>query len=114
MSSILWISFNVYVWYSSFRGLTKSHIYFNGTTSKWTLESLKRPDSYLVTNQLIDNHLPIGTHEWIVGDKSGLCKLPVDSKIELTFSACYPNKYTCNSGHCIALRYFSPWNHNLE
>ena len=87
-----------------YRGLTKSHIYYNLTSSKWILESLISPGVYLTTNKQLSNQIPFGTHQWVVADKSGLCKLPMGSVTDLTLSSCFPNKYTCNSGHCIPLR----------
>ena len=45
--------------------------------------------------------MPIGTTHWKTGAKDHtLCELPSGSVAPLTFSYCYPDKFTCNSGHC--------------
>ena len=44
--------------------------------------------------------MPIGTNHWKTGAKNALCDLPSGSVAPLTFSYCYPDKFTCNSGHC--------------
>ena len=87
-----------------FRGLTKSHIYFNASAQRWHLQSLLDPDSYIITDVKFTDQIPIGTHKWMVATENGLCKMRSGLVTELTFSQCYPEKYTCNSGHCIALR----------
>ena len=79
-----------------FRGVSKSNIFFNATLSKWILQSLINPDFYLESQY---NKLPIGTTHW---KKTGVLSKRDDhaSVIPLTFSFCYPDKFTCNSGHC--------------
>ena len=79
-----------------FRGVSKSNIFFNATLSKWILQSLINPDLYLESQH---NKLPIGTTHW---KKTGALSKSDDhgSVIPLTFSFCYPDKFTCNSGHC--------------
>ena len=32
--------------------------------------------------------------------------LPLGRFVNFTFSTCYPNKFTCASGHCVPLKYF--------
>ena len=51
--------------------------------SKWVLSFLRRP--------------------WFVMEDDGLCGLTNGSVVNLTFSMCYPDKYTCNTGECIPL-----------
>ena len=46
----------------------------------------------------------LGTHVWEVTEDFAICKLMKNQTLELTFSQCYPNKYTCNNGDCINLR----------
>jgi hypothetical protein len=83
------------------RGAKISHIFFNDKTEKWTLQSLKDPTKFVQTGKF-----PIGTSVWEIIDEGGLCGLKSNSTKELTMSLCYPNKYTCNSGDCIPLRYY--------
>ena len=51
----------------------------------------------------LDDGVPIGTHKWVTGSENALCGRLEGYTTEMTFSKCYPNKYTCNSGHCINL-----------
>ena len=83
----------------------KSHIYFNLTSAKWIMASLLKPGVWLETKDTFFHNMPIGTHDWVVGSQHGLCQVPIGNTVKLTFSNCYPNKYTCDSGHCIPLRY---------
>ena len=53
----------------------------------------------------LDEDLPIGTHVWEVTNDFAICKLRQNQTLELTISQCYPDKYTCNNGDCIALAY---------
>ena len=85
-----------------FRGFMKSHIYFNSTTSKWILESLLFPNAWLETEE--QKEIPVGTNLWIVGSEKGMCQIPKGKAVKLTFCTCYPDKFTCKSGHCIPLR----------
>ncbi len=34
-----------------------------------------------------------------------LCNADADTEVQLTFSMCYPDMYSCDSGHCIPLRF---------
>ena len=86
-----------------FRGFSKSHIYYDATTSKWILQSFVNPNISITTKSKWPYDIPLGTVQWQVTTDSGLCQLPKDSVAELTLSICYPDKYTCNSGHCIHL-----------
>ena len=92
---------------TKYRGIMKSHIFYNSTSKHWILESFLKPGFWLETKHKFTSQIPIGTHNWIVGSENGLCQKEAGSIVVLTFSACYPNKYTCNSGHCIPLRYSS-------
>ena len=84
-----------------FRGLSQSHIYFNATLNKWVIRSIRDTEKYLVSNDLDPNDLPLGTHLWQLGTENSLCGKKAGHVMKLTFSTCYPNKYTCDSGHCI-------------
>ena len=46
---------------------------------------------------------PIGSHDWKLKKDKALCNLLNGKKRELTFTQCYPHKFTCGSGHCIPL-----------
>ena len=48
---------------------------------------------------------PLGSRVWILGSELSMCGDDKDKEVTLTLSKCYPDKYTCNSGHCIPLRY---------
>ena len=88
-----------------FRGFTKSHIYYDKESSKWVLESLLEPDYKIVTRGKWPNQIPIGSYEWRVIAENGVCQKPEQSVHRLTFSQCFPNLFTCDTGHCIKLRY---------
>ena len=87
-----------------FRGTTNSHIYFDNSTNRWKMESLRDPSKMLETVNKLPDNLPIGTHIWSVKYEDAICKLNTSQTHELTFTNCFPNKYTCDSGHCIPLR----------
>ena len=50
-----------------------------------------------------DGELPIGVRNWEVKRDYAYCKKESGYKVNLTFSQCYPNKFTCRTGHCISL-----------
>ena len=56
---------------------------------------------YLLLAHPTGSTIPIGTHSWEVGSKSAVCDKAAGALHELTFSTCYPDKYTCNDGSCI-------------
>ena len=80
----------------------KSHIFYNSSTSKWILESLVQPNTWVETEER--KEIPIGTNQWTVASENGFCQSPWGDAVTLTFSTCYPDKFTCKSGHCIPLR----------
>ena len=41
--------------------------------------------------------------QWTVIHENGLCSQESGTTAILTFAQCFPNKYTCNSGHCISI-----------
>ena len=47
--------------------------------------------------------IPIGSYSWKTGSKNSWCSKPEGFTTDLTFSQCFPNKYTCDSGYCIPL-----------
>ena len=91
--------------HSVFRGTTNSHIFFQDSTNQWILQSLRAPTMYLETLNKLPDHLPIGTHIWSVMSEDAICRRNTSQTHELTFTTCFPMKYTCDSGHCIPLRY---------
>ena len=84
--------------------MTNSHIFFDETTDRWRMESLRDPTKYLATTYKLPETVPIGTHIWSVMSENALCNLNTSETHELTFTTCFPDKYTCDSGHCIPLR----------
>lgn len=88
-----------------FRGSQNSMMYFDKDTFKWRLQSLRDPLKYIQTVSRLPEDLPIGTHNWEVSEDDTMCKLRKGQILELTMSQCFPNKYTCNNGDCIDLRY---------
>ena len=82
---------------------TKSNIYFNGTSQRWRLQSLLQPSKFMETEGDLSSLIPIGSYSWKTGSKNSWCSKPEGFTTDLTFSQCYPNKYTCDSGYCIPL-----------
>ena len=83
--------------------MQQSHIYYNATSKKWTLRSLANPDKFIETVSDLPNKIPVGSYKWQTGSANSLCYKKAGYVSEMTFSICFPNKYTCNSGHCIEL-----------
>ena len=81
----------------------KSNIYYNSTSQQWIALSLRYPKKFLYTKNKMPFNIPVGTHTWVVGSHSSLCYLPEGEEVQLTFSNCFPMKYTCNNGDCIPL-----------
>ena len=48
--------------------------------------------------------VPMGSKEWILKQDNAYCNKQKGYVVKLTFSQCYPNKFTCSSGHCVALK----------
>ena len=67
------------------------------------MESLLEENTSIATRGKWPNDIPIGSFEWRITTENGLCQLPEKSTKWLTFSQCFPGKFTCNSGHCIPL-----------
>ena len=55
------------------------------------------------TNGKMPNSIPLGTVSWKTGTENSLCGYPDGYVTSMTLSQCFPNKYTCDSGHCIEL-----------
>ncbi len=90
--------------FSLSRGVRNSHIYFDSSVKRWRLQSLRHPTKFLDMAEKKTHVLPIGTHDWAVGADVALCDKDPPEEIELTFSRCYPDMYSCDSGDCIPLR----------
>jgi hypothetical protein len=88
-----------------FRGIMKSHIFFQSKTQRWLLQSLISPKHRLESLKINTKSLPFGTFLWRGLNEEGWCGEEQFQGYELTLSNCFPNKYTCDSGHCIDLRY---------
>ena len=86
-----------------FKGISLSYMHYNDTDERWYIRSLREPSKYLVTVRQIPVDLPTGTWMWRVGSEGSICGLAEGELRELTFSRCFPNKYTCDSGDCIPL-----------
>ena len=91
-----------------FRGSQNSIMRYHKETKKWRLQSLRNPLQMIQTVAELDEDLPIGTHVWEVTQDNAICKLRQNQTLELTISQCYPDKYTCNNGDCITLRFVVP------
>ena len=50
-----------------------------------------------------EDEFPIGTNEWKLKKDDAICNQEKGTKLRLTLSQCYPDKFTCRSGHCIPL-----------
>ena len=98
------IVFTLCLTFSSFRGFTKSHIFYDDKSFKWVLESLLEPEYKIATRGQWPNQIPIGSYEWRIARENGACQKPNLSIHKLTFTQCYPNLFTCNTGHCTELK----------
>ena len=47
---------------------------------------------------------PFGRQAWVLGTEASICDYQKDVEVKLTFSKCYNDSYTCDSGHCVPLR----------
>lgn len=82
-----------------------SLIYFNSTTERWVLQSLRKVHKFLMMEaDKPDIDLPLGTHRWVLGAERAMCGKGDGDVVEMTLSRCFPNKYTCDQGFCIPLR----------
>ena len=70
-------------------------------SGKWVLKSLWNPKFVLELNNI---NFPIGSHDWTSKENYALCNQFKGYSKRLTFSQCFPDKFTCTSGHCIDLK----------
>ena len=45
----------------------------------------------------------MGRQKWSLGQGKTICNYKIENPIQLSFSQCYPNKFTCDTGKCIPL-----------
>ena len=89
------------------RGIARSHIFFKCTRNeecengKWIVQSLIKPDIML---ELYNNDIPMGRQKWSLVKRETICKFETGNSIQLTFSQCYPGKFSCDSGQCVPLK----------
>jgi len=86
------------------RGLGKSHIFYQPKEKKWKLESFYATEKYaLITadDTQPQSFYPLGRKTWFVSD--GICQLENDSPKSLTLTTCFPNKFTCDDGSCVRI-----------
>ena len=76
-------------------------MFYNKSADNWVIQSLVDPSMYMTSKDVPSNELPIGTYSWKSENKGALCGKPYGTITKLTLSTCYPNKYSCDSGHCI-------------
>ena len=86
------------------KGTKNGHIFFNESTHRWTLQSYRYPGIFLTTVTKMKFGLPLGSHLWKLEADNALCGNKAGHIQRLTFSDCFPGKYTCNNGDCIPLR----------
>jgi len=86
------------------RGLGKSHIFFQPATKKWKLESYYAPEKYALLpadDTQPRSFYPLGRKTWYVSD--GICQLENDAPKMLTLTTCFPDKFTCDDGSCVRI-----------
>ena len=45
----------------------------------------------------------MGRQKWSLGQGKPICNYKIENSIQLSFSQCYPGKFTCDTGKCILL-----------
>ncbi|XP_042218514.1 uncharacterized protein LOC121863781 isoform X3 [Homarus americanus] len=83
----------------SFSGFFHSNIEWNVTKGAWVLHSLKEEDAMAWWIPPRSGMYPFGTNLWTLG--SEICDLHPGEHVNLTFSICGTDKYTCDDGSCI-------------
>ena len=53
--------------------------------------------------ELTNSDFPLGRQKWNLIQGDTICNNEIGSSIQLTFSTCYPGKFTCDSGQCVPL-----------
>ncbi|XP_045110501.1 uncharacterized protein LOC123504212 [Portunus trituberculatus] len=69
----------------------------------WEMYDLAHGAVVATTTLLSENSYPIGRHRWTL--KRGICNLPPNAEITLSFSVCANTEFTCSNGDCIAKKY---------
>ena len=88
----------------TFWGLTMTTISYSMEYEKWIIQSMQDKENYLVMK--LNSPIPLGRHEWIVGNSSNICpEWTPGQAVNLTFSACAQDQFTCDDGTCQPLTY---------
>ena len=53
--------------------------------------------------ELTNSDIPIGRQVWKFAHEKTVCNHGIEDGIVLSFSQCYPGKFTCQSGQCVPL-----------
>ena len=86
----------------TFWGLTMTTISYSMEYEKWIIQSMQDKENYLVMK--LNSPIPLGRHEWIVGNSSNICpEWTPGQAVNLTFSACAQDQFTCDDGVCVDL-----------
>ncbi len=71
-------------------------------SQEWRIESVRDPGDIRASLSGHSTHLPMGRHAW---KPDVFCHSPhpdEDTSRELTLSTCFPDKFTCDDGTCLA------------
>jgi len=82
----------------SFRGYYGSTIYWNKFHNYWRLDSIDKSTFAFNNRTLL---YPIGLHKWYFSNETCLGKS--FASMNLKFTTCKENEYTCNDGSCIKI-----------
>lgn len=86
----------------TFSGITPGQIVFDDIYKNWIIKSMIEPKCVLQLES--DAKFPIGRYQWTLSEN---CPGSTES-LNLSFSICYPNLFSCDSGDCIDLRSVVP------
>ena len=77
---------------------------------EWEMYDLAHGAVVATTTLLSENSYPIGRHRWTL--IRGICNLPPNAEITLSFSVCANTEFACSNGDCIAKKYRCDGNNN--
>uniref|UniRef100_A0A0N7ZCC6 Uncharacterized protein n=1 Tax=Scylla olivacea TaxID=85551 RepID=A0A0N7ZCC6_SCYOL len=77
---------------------------------EWEMYDLAHSAVVATTTLLSEDSYPIGRHRWTL--RRGICKLPPNAEITLSFSVCANTEFACSNGDCIAKKYRCDGNNN--
>ena len=72
---------------------------FKCNSGRWVLQSILEPKMILE----FKGKNPIGSKFWTSKKDGAFCNEKSEHIAKLTFTQCYPGKFTCDSGHCIPI-----------